>query len=254
MNFNQGVDIIYTHCQGILTLGVKSLIGGVSSRHEILINPVGYIFQKDDLVFVITRDQSTADLITTYSDNLDYQSTNVSSFAQMALSQNFQTVKLLAKEYCCELKPKQIVNLVQDDMNGKISKHVLVFGSLEGFELLIKAIRVYSQQPICLVNKNEPNANWEKFLRYENIFYFKGNAMNFQDLYHTAIKECYSVLILSNINNNHIAPDADVILLSKLIECSFPDAKITVELIDKSFIRFMGSRPTGKYQKMSYNL
>lgn len=253
MNFNRAVDIIYSNCQGILTLGVKSLIG-ISSRHEILINPVGYVFQKDDLVFVITNDQSTAELITSYSDNLAYKSTNVSSFAQVALSQNFQTVRTLAKEFHCELSGNAIVDLIQSDMNGKISKHVLVFGYLEGFELLIKAIRVYSEQPICLVNSSDPDINWEKFARYDNVFFFKGNMMNFQDLYNTGIKDCYSVLILSSTHSGSKSPDSDVILLTKLIEYSFPHVAITVELIDKSFIRFMGSKPTRKYQQIPYNL
>ena len=253
MNFNQAVDIIYTHCKGILTIGVKSLIG-ISSKHEILINPVSYKFKRDDLVFVITNDQSTADLITTYSDTFDYKTTNVSSFAQIALSHNFQTVKLLGKEYLCEIKNKSIVDLVQEDINGKMAKHVLVFGELEGFELLIQAIRVYSNQPICLVNNNEPDVQWEKLSRYENVFYFKGNMMHFQDLYNTGIKNCYSVLILSNINSSGLSPDSEVILLTKLIEYSFPNVRITVELIDKSYIRFMGSRPKGKYKKLPYNL
>ena len=78
--------------------------------------------------------------------------------------------------------------------------------------------------------------------------------MHFQDLYNTGIKNCYSVLILSNINSSGLSPDSEVILLTKLIEYSFPNVRITVELIDKSYIRFMGSRPKGKYKKLPYNL
>lgn len=253
MNFSQAVEIIYKNCEGILTLGVKSLIG-ISSKYEIMINPINYKIQKDDLVFVITGDQSTADLITEYSDNINHKSVSASSYAQIALSHNFKTIKLAAKNYSCDIPQNSIIDLVQEDVNNKISKHILVFGSLEGFELLIKAIRVYSNQPICLVNESDPGIQWEKFARFENIFYFKGKTMNFQDLYNTGIKDCFSALILPNRMNSGIAPDSEVILLTKLIEYSFPHVRITVELADKSFVRFMGSRPVGKYKKYSYNL
>jgi voltage-gated potassium channel len=253
MKFNQAVDIIYTHCKGILTIGVKSLIG-ISTKYDLLINPVNYTFQKDDLVFVITNDQSTADLITTYYDKFDYKTVNVSNFAQVALSQNFQAAKLLDREYTCELKSKSFIDLVKEDVNGKIKNHVLVFGSLDGFETLVKAIRVYSDQPICLVNINDPEPIWEKISRHENLFYFKGDMEVFQDLYNTGIKDCASVLILSDLNFNQSSSDSEVILLTKIIEYSFPHVRVTVELIDKSFIRFMASKPTGKYKKLSYNL
>ena len=252
MAFNQVVDIIYSNCKGILTLGVKSLIG-MSSKHEILVNPVGYNMQRDDFLFVITSDQNTADLITQYNDNLDYKSIKVSSYAQIALAHNFQTVKIQAKEYFCELKPHSVFDLAQDDLNGRVSKHVLIFGGLEGFEILINALRVYSEQPICLVNYADPGSQWEKFARFENIYYLKGNVMDFQDLYNTGIKDCYSVLILSNLTTNSLSPDSEVVLLTKLIEYSFPSTKIIVELINKSYIRFLGSRPSDGLAKLSYN-
>lgn len=250
--FYQGVDIIYHNCNGILTLGVKSLIG-LSSRQEILINPINYCFKKNDFVFVVASDQESADLIMNYSGNSDYQSVSVSNFAQVALSHNFQTVKMLAKEYHCELKAKSILDLVEEDLNGKISNHVLVFGGLEGFEILIKGIRVYSEQPICLVNENSPGIQWDKFTRYKNIFFFKGNTMSFQDIYNSAIKDCYSVLILSKTSVDTSAPDSEAVLLTKLIEYSFPETRIIVELIDRSFIRFMGSKPKSHLSKRSYN-
>lgn len=252
MQFFKAVDIIYHNCNGILTLGVKSLFG-ISSRQEILINPIEYCFHKDDFVFVIANDQETADLIMNYSGNSDYQSVNVSSFAQVALSHNFQTVKMLAKEYKCELKPKTVVDLIQEDLNGKISNHVIVFGGLEGFDILIKAIRVYSEQPICLFNDGEPGFQWDKFNRYQNIFFFRGSTMSFQDLYNSGIKDCYSVLIISKNSADSLVPDSEAILLMKLIEYSFPKTRIIVELIDKSFIRFMGSRPSSNLSKISYN-
>ena len=104
------------------------------------------------------------------------------------------------------------------------------------------------------MNGTEPGAGWEKFSRYSNMFFLKGNMMNFQDLYNTAIKDCYSVLILSSTNTQTSTPDYDVILLTKLIEYSFPHVRITVELIDKTFIRFMSSKPCRKYQSMPYAL
>jgi voltage-gated potassium channel Kch len=255
MSFSKAVRIIYTNCEGILTIGVKTT-NTPTHREEVLINPAAYTLCAGDSVFVITDDQKTAHLVNNYKPHEDpeeYDRTNHRKIAM--LQQAFIDAKKNTNVYHCDLESGDIIELWRNDINGRMSNHIIVIGSIEGFGQLVQSVRAYGEQPICLLNPNDPDTQWEKIrAKYDNLFYFKGSMLSFQDLYNSAITDCHVVLILASSNHNNFSPDSDAVLGCRLIELCFPHVRILLELIDESYMRFLGSRPRGKYQKLAYHL
>ena len=40
----------------------------------------------------------------------------------------------------------------------------------------------------------------------------------------------------------------------KLIEMAFPNVRVTLELADESYVRFLGSRPKGKFKRLPHSM
>lgn len=251
MNFNEAVCIIYTKCEGILTVGVKLAAHG-TQKQDVLLNPAKYTLTNGDSLLVICNDQESADLISNYDSNDGHFHDNYSPSRQMTLTHMFENVRIKANSFTCELSETN-VDLIMDDLSGKLKNHVIVFGNLEEFELLLKTIRVYSEQPVCFFSEKDPDVRWEKISKNPNVFYLQGNMHNFQDLYYSGISDCYCAVILSSSSQNPQSPDSDIVLLSRIIEMSFPHVRFISELMDESFMRFMGSRPFGNYQNLPYH-
>lgn len=118
---------------------------------------------------------------------------------------------------------------------------------------MIKTIRSYSNQPICFVNNSEPSIEFTKLNdQYKNMFYLKGSLKSYQEMYKAAVGECKAVIILASSNKCMYSPDSDTILTTRLIEMSFPQIPIYIEISEESYIRFLGNRPPGKFASLSY--
>lgn len=249
--FPEVVKIIYRNIKGILTIGVKTTHS--KAKQTVLINPYNYFIFKGDKLFVISDNQETSDLITTYKSDEEISSKKENQMRIMSLEHAFLSAKIRNNTYKCNLEKSKVYYLWKDNLNGLISDHVVIFGSIEGLSTIVKAIRSYSTQPICLVNKNDPGSEWTKIIeQYDNLYYFKGSLLSYQDLYMAAVGECRSVLILASAGQSKYSPDSDAILASRLIDMSFPNTSTLVELSDESYIRFLTDRPKGKFTDMPY--
>jgi hypothetical protein len=60
------------------------------------------------------------------------------------------------------------------------------------------------------------------------------------------------VLILANSISECFSPDSPTVLAMRLMELCFPKIRIMVELIEESYIRFLGLHPKGRLKKLNY--
>ncbi|CAG9313180.1 unnamed protein product [Blepharisma stoltei] len=248
------VKEVYLNSHGVLVLGVKAS-NTKSGNKLVLINPCQYTVQSGDKLFVIAEDQETADRLTTYVSASNEKNSNSLPQNQSHIEQAFIMAQQINNSYQCNLTKGRVYHLWKDDLNGEISNHIIIFGEIEGLSTLIRALRSYSLQPICFVNEAEPSSEWIKLTeQYQNLYFFKGSLRSYQEMYKSAVCECKAVIILASANKNDFSPDSDAILVSRLIEMSFPHINVYVELSDEAYIRFLGNRPKGKCQELPHLL
>jgi hypothetical protein len=86
------------------------------------------------------------------------------------------------------------------------------------------------------------------------VYYLRGCILNLEELYHSAIQTCHHVLILSSHSQNTYSMDADSIMGYKLIKIAFERVKVTMELADETYVRFVGKHPRGTGSNTIYPL
>ncbi|CAG9322222.1 unnamed protein product [Blepharisma stoltei] len=249
--FYDVVKFVYKNINGILVIGVKSKYS--KDNKGVIINPCNYRIANGDMLFVIADNQKAAGYISSYFSTDENYEESENSNRLSALEQAFLGMKLKDNTYKSMLEKGKIYSLWKDNLNGLVSHHIIVIGDIEGFPNIVKALRSYSYQPICLINNSEPSSEWAKITDLcPNLYYFKGNMLNHQDLYMAAISDCRCVVILTQTDKNNSSLDSKAILCSRLIDVSFPNTQILVELSDENSVKFLSNRPQGEFSKMHY--
>ena len=84
------------------------------------------------------------------------------------------------------------------------------------------------------------------------MFYFRGSILSLEELYNSAIKDSYHVVVLSSHSENTFSMDSDVILGYKMIKQCYDNVQVTIELADESYIRFLGKKPMESEVSLPY--
>ena len=250
MTFTEVLRSVYVHLDGILVIGIKTRH---SQRNEdaVMVNPINYVFKQNDQLFVIADDQAKADLV---AKHVPDHETPEKAFSRKLniLKQAFSNSKFT---YRSQMEEVFEYDLWKTDLNGVISGHILIWGQIEDFPEIVRAVRLYSSQPIFLVNPSEPAREWDKIKEQNyNVYYLKGSFMNFQDLYNSAVGDAFAVLVLSMSSLYSYSADSDSVLVYRILNHCFPHVKVITELWDDSYIRFLGDCPKGNHKKLPYYL
>lgn len=253
--FAVAAKTLYLSANGILLIAVRTN-NTSTHKEEVLINPSCYIFGEGDFCYVITSDQQTAGMVSTFTADQDSSPPSDSSLLRAeSLAQAFRNSRKNSRTYKAEIESGEVIDLWCTDLHEKLINHVVVFGSIEGFSLLVASIRNYSKQAVCLVSSEDPDVIWNKLkCKFENIYYLKGSILNFQELFNCAIEDSFAVLILTAHNKESFTPDSDAVLGAKFIEMCFPNARVLLELGDESYLRFLGNRPRGRFEELPYTM
>ena len=246
---------LYLTAGGILLIAVRTT-NTSTHQEEVLINPAAYAIGEGDFGYVIAADLQTASKVSSYTVDLDSIATNdISLLTAESLAQAFKNSRKNSRTYKADIESGEVIELWCTDLHEKLINHVVVFGSIEGFSLLVASIRNYSKQAVCLVSSDEPDVIWNKLkCKFENIYYLKGSILNFQEIFNCAIEDSYAVLILTSHNKESFTPDSDAVLGAKSIEMCFPNARVLLELGDESYLRFLGNRPRGRFEELPYTM
>lgn len=253
--FAAAARALYLSVNGILLIAVRTN-NTSTHKEEVLINPSCYQFGEGDFCYVIASDLQAASKVSTFTADQDSSPPIDSSLLKSeSLAQAFRNSRKKSRTYKAEIESGEVIELWCTDLHEKLLNHVVVFGSIEGFSLLVASIRNYSKQAVCLVSSEEPDVIWNKLkCKFENIYYLKGSILNFQEVFNCAIEESYAVLILTAHNKESFTADSDAVLGAKFIEMCFPNARVLLELGDESYLRFLGNRPRGRLEELPYTM
>ena len=133
-------------------------------QREVLMNPTNYNIEDGDFAYVITKDKSSADLLT----NMSYLNVKrkilrkILPNKEKRLKEAFKQARDEQFAFDCQLEDGAVIELWKRDLNGFIDNHILIFGSEKGIEHLIKLLRNSTNKPICIVNRNPPGLVFDK--------------------------------------------------------------------------------------------
>ena len=270
---------------GILLLGIdqhhKEEIG--LSNSKFVINPVDYKVQKDDIGYVVSYDQESAKVITTYTEKSSLYATyskNMNLFKKLKIAEAsnklIDKMRVQMNEKLSDWKINKqkffnrthfnqisdidsnlyeipaIYNLYNNETpKGIFRNHIIIRGDLYRLKRITSVLRSYSERPIILFSEKEPNpSEWHKIRDcFKNIYYVYGNPTNINHLMQIDPKKAFKILILSSSNNNFVM-DSESIIFTRIISDFFETRNFLTELMDENNLKYISINP--KYEIQNY--
>ncbi|CAI2387773.1 unnamed protein product [Moneuplotes crassus] len=126
------------------------------------------------------------------------------------------------------------------DLSGRINKHIVILGYVEGLDYFIDAVRRESDIPIIIcdiVQKIEPIKR--VINRFEYVYQYVDEPRDVNCINKLNISAAHHVLIVSNITKETEGLDIDAILLASYIQEWYPNVKMTVEFQNENSIKMI---------------
>lgn len=250
------------------------LIGIEYKQTSILINPINYIIQKNDVGVVVAFDIENAKKLMEYSEKSNEHSIFIKNMNYFKKSNIDQRERLLTKmaEHSESLmrdwavkKEKYyiktqnvptgvrfenieiplIFNLFQKESpKGVFANHIIIKGTLDRFERIAMVLRAYSERPILLFSEEEPNpGEWMKLQdSLRNIYYVYGSTKKVSHIMQVDPKKAFKILILSSARNNFLM-DSESIIFTRIISDLFGLTNFLTEVMEENNMRYMSLNP-----------
>ena len=250
------------------------LIGIEYKQTSILINPINYVIQNNDVGVVVAFDMENARKLTEYSEKSNEHSTftkNMNYFKKSNIDERERLLTKMAehseslmKDWAVKkekyytktqnvptgvrfenIEIPLIFNLFQKESpKGVFENHIIIKGTLDRFERIAIVLRAYSERPILLFSEEEPNpGEWMKLQdSLRNIYYVHGSTKKVNHIMQIDPKKAFKILILSSARNNFLM-DSESIIFTRIISDLFGLTNFLTEVMEENNMRYMSLNP-----------
>lgn len=110
-----------------------------------------------------------------------------------------------------------------EDLRGKVSNHIIVFGDLEHAIELFETMSIFTKQYLCFVSENPPDDNWNRVvMKFPLAVYIECPSISdLKQLSKTAINFAFHVFLLAFNNEEEIILDSGALGLAEIISQHF---------------------------------
>eukprot|EP00743_Colponemidia_sp_Colp-15_P011640 GILK01013041.1.p1 GENE.GILK01013041.1~~GILK01013041.1.p1 ORF type:complete len:1028 (+),score=175.67 GILK01013041.1:105-3086(+) len=221
-----------------------------SSETEILINPVNYKLRKGDKGFFICGDAARAEIYGTLNPDVTVPHLTVKPPAFGKQKVDLQPV---VKKWSCSIGGgKQRVFGWRESLSGKLSGHIIVCTSLDGFEHFVGPLRRRTDQPVVILDSANPSHLAHKLNWFSDVYFLQGSSLILADLHRVAADTADSIVILSKDEpGSHTRSDSNAMFTMCVADANFK-CHTYAEMLYESNMKYMKARPTGKIENLPF--
>lgn len=301
-SFKQALQIIYfctidlTECffnnqfkkksgkSGLILLAIES-----KSHEKLLINPIEYILNEEDILFVIALDIQSAKVISqlneqstfhqiylknmTFLKHIDLPSKTQNYFEKASLNshislnnheinkKNFepsspskmmrmQTLERPILDFGKEIELPKLFNLIEGQSpRGIFTNHLIIKGDIDRIPKIMTVVKNYSQRAVLLFGNIFPEKGLWKKL-CESFKNLHYVYGNIHSIEHVSELEPQKAYKVLILGGKYLDLDSDNIVFTRIMADFFDVKSFIVELQDETNIKFLSVNP--KYDKMDF--